>query len=553
MTEFLEKVKSQELVVTPAPEESSAEATKLDGQSEQEPQSSKVNNSKAADENQKSEQSKDSNQNSDSQTPAGKNSDSNHFEEQTVASNSANYDDAVSHGPLSLSSLTEASTGLKRHRAIQAGCIALSLAILSLALVDLSGLIEKKGRLDSKLQFTSDDSKNKLPLSYAYLDNPSSEGLRPIRSSNWSDNFLGYADDSGKVVLPLVYAEVTDFHDGVAAVKFRGEKQKDGSYPSKDTQKWGYIDKTGKVILPPTYKVAGQFQNGVASVEFKNFGALIDKHGKFIRSTINGAHAPELVGDLWVFKGPGGLSGLVNAAGNYVVPPMYDRIELTTIQGPQTSEHYTVWNDGKCGLIDKTGKLVMPVKFENIVSYNRGHAVAMVNGSYGLTDSSGKFVIEPKYKLVTMYDDVIATMDFQDHWTLFDSKGNQLPTVIDGAIAQNGHPWLYDGMGAIILGDKCGFADNTGAISIPATYDYTQHFSGGFGLGQKDGYWSYIDKHGKKVLATTFPDAKPLSDGKANVTVGGLLYPFINGRDLESSHSQASSTITKFKNGEGVL
>jgi hypothetical protein len=232
---------------------------------------------------------------------------------------------------------------------------------------------------------------------------------------------------------------------------------------------------------------------------------------------------------------------------------MYDHIELTLLEGPQTSEHFTVWNDGKCGLIDKTGKLVMPVKFENIVSYNKGHAVASVDGSYGLADSSGKFLIEPKYKLVTMYDDVIATMDFQDHWTLFDSTGKQLPTVVDGAIAQNGHAWLHDGMGAIILGDKCGFVDNTGAVSIPATYDYTQHFSEGFGLVQKDGYWSYIDKHGKKVLPTSFPDAKPLSDGKASVTVGGFLYPFINGRDLESSHSQASSTIIKFKNGEGVL
>jgi WG containing repeat len=277
-----------------------------------------------------------------------------------------------------------------------------------------------------------------------------------------------------------------------------------------------------------------------------------------------GRVAPALLGDLYEVKGPGILSGLVDSTGAYVVPPIYDSIDKIDT-GPDDKgqdrwrkhktynpDYFAVWQDGKCGVLDKSGKLVMPIKFENIASYNKGHAVVLKEGSYGIADASGKFLIEPKYKLVTMYDDVIATMDYESHWKLFDSTGKQLPTEINGAIAQRGQQWLYDGMGAIVIGDKCGFVNNKGTVDIPAKYDFTQHFSEGYGLVQENGYWSYVDKHGKKVMTMKFPDAKPLLNGKAIVLQGGPLFPFITASQLEQSQSQSSSSVTKYINGEGA-
>lgn len=53
------------------------------------------------------------------------------------------------------------------------------------------------------------------------------------------DDKSGYVDVNGKEVIPFIYDEVTEFHNGIARVK------KDGKY--------GYIDKTGKEVIPCVY------------------------------------------------------------------------------------------------------------------------------------------------------------------------------------------------------------------------------------------------------------------------------------------------------------
>ncbi|MFK0495250.1 WG repeat-containing protein [Campylobacter coli] len=53
--------------------------------------------------------------------------------------------------------------------------------------------------------------------------------------------------------------------------------------------------------------------------------------------------------------------------------------------------------NGKIGLIDKSGKIVIEPKFDSIWSFREGLAKVGLNGKYGLIDKSGKIVIEPKF------------------------------------------------------------------------------------------------------------------------------------------------------------
>ena len=117
---------------------------------------------------------------------------------------------------------------------------------------------------------------------------------------------FGFADETGKVVIPCQWESAGSFSEGLAAVK--DDKKKwgfidktgtvmipfqwdevayffsEGLAPVKDDKdKWGFIDKTGILIIPCQWKTAAPFLNGVAVVldaDWKWW--FIDKTGKVV-------------------------------------------------------------------------------------------------------------------------------------------------------------------------------------------------------------------------------------------------------------------------------
>lgn len=80
-----------------------------------------------------------------------------------------------------------------------------------------------------------------------FSHNNFSEGLVAVGVGTELDLKCGFADITGKEVIPLKYTEVHSFSEGLAAVKV-------GDGPD---HKWGFIDKTGKEIVPPKYASIG--------------------------------------------------------------------------------------------------------------------------------------------------------------------------------------------------------------------------------------------------------------------------------------------------------
>ena len=65
-------------------------------------------------------------------------------------------------------------------------------------------------------------------------------------------------------------------------------------------------------------------------------------------------------------------------------------------------------DNGKWGLIDKSGKFVIEPKFDRIGYYWDGLAEVKVNDKYGFIDKDGKLVIEPKFESVCGFHDGLA-------------------------------------------------------------------------------------------------------------------------------------------------
>ena len=59
---------------------------------------------------------------------------------------------------------------------------------------------------------------------------------------------IGYADPSGKVVIPAIYSCADPFENGKAKVALHCEVTSDGEHSSSESNEWFYIDKQGRKI-----------------------------------------------------------------------------------------------------------------------------------------------------------------------------------------------------------------------------------------------------------------------------------------------------------------
>ena len=94
------------------------------------------------------------------------------------------------------------------------------------------------------------------------------EGLAPVMND---EQYWGFVDKTGRLVIPCRYRQVGSFSEGLA-------------YVSEDYQFYGYIDKTGRLVIPMDFKEAGNFKNGKAEVTTENNKpAIINKSGRIIK------------------------------------------------------------------------------------------------------------------------------------------------------------------------------------------------------------------------------------------------------------------------------
>ena len=117
--------------------------------------------------------------------------------------------------------------------------------------------------------------------------------------------------------------------------------------------------------------------------------------------------------------------------------------------------------DKKYGFIDKTGKEVIPIKYDDVWYFSEGLAAVSLNNKWGFIDKTGKEVILIKY------DDAESPSE---------------------------------GLAKVKLNDKYGFIDKTGKEVIPIKYDYAEGFSEeGLAQVKLNNKWFYINQKGECV------------------------------------------------------
>jgi len=334
-------------------------------------------------------------------------------------------------------------------------------------------------------------------------------------------NIAGFIDITGDVIIPLQFAEVGEFSEGLAAAK------------DVESGKWGYIDRTGTFVISPQFSTAGFFSEGLAGVRFEGsdgwyinhsgeliiqgFGgsiaqngmAQVKKQGKTIFTDKNGKELFEVSGDAWPVGGglvafmKNGRMGFVDRQGIIIIQPIYhcdvnwrdqqfeeritpvsklmpngkDKFGFIDITGKTVVDFQYDWaeqffnglamvvKEGKYGYINTEGEVVIPLQFDGAEHFSEGLAAVEVNGRWGFIDTSGKFIIKPEY----------------------------LPRIW-------GSPMIFcEGLAAVRTETGTGFINTRGEIVVPAVYSSAEDFSDGLARVGTLLNPDYVNKHGEVV------------------------------------------------------
>ena len=341
----------------------------------------------------------------------------------------------------------------------------------------------------------------------------------------------GYIDTKGKVVIEKDFRpyQFRSFSSGLAAIS---------QEPADiEKQRWGFIDKKGKAVVAQNYSRAGDFSDGLAAVAPPMTPRQVEylKVSRLIRRVVyieRPDHLNQTPDNGWWEHEYGshgqhaslfGPWGFIDETGKVVIPLSFNEVRgfregLAYAKGDsrdKTSRGET------SGFIDKSGKWVIRSRDRTFTGdFSEGFATFYKSGKNGCIDRKGNVVIPPKfYTLRDFSNGRAAFMTENQDFGFIDKTG----TVVIKARYKNVRPFS-EGLAGVLRKSKWGYIDVSGRTVIPFRYEQALGFSCGLAAVNVDGKWGYIDRKGKIVIAPQFAGASMFRDDRAKVNIGGGYY-----------------------------
>lgn len=248
----------------------------------------------------------------------------------------------------------------------------------------------------------------------------------------YEDDKMGFINSSGVEVIPCKYIGDSWFYDGLVCVMDADAKE----------EQFGFINKNGDIVIPFQFYQAGYsgFVNGEARVVINGKTCLINLAGEVVFTPLLTNNCDNFYDGLslaYVNPDRSGF-GFYDRNSQWVVEPIYDHV--TSFKGGRS----IVEKDGKLGVIDTTGKYIVPIEYVNV---------------YGDCESHGLFI--------AVKDNISYFFNCDgEHFTDKDVK------YIFGSNSGQLHPFSSKN-------GKMGYLRKDGSVFIEAIYINTEPFSEG--------------------------------------------------------------------------
>ena len=366
---------------------------------------------------------------------------------------------------------------------------------------------------------------------------------------------MGLIDEKGKAVVPFEYNYVSDFGDGLVAVRkdrngkvayvnLKNEEVVEAKYDmgfafsSKRARvavgtyydnlnmqrynncKYGFINEKGEEVIPAEYDWAGDFAEGIAPVSKNGRYFFIDPDGNKVDNKTY-SRLSGFKGELcWVKKGNKG--GFINKDNEVVIPLQYDNYMYFFTRGSrftsldmeseigetrfQTEDgFFFVSKNRKFGIITIDNEVKTPFNYTEIELPKDGYVEFKKGSKSGLgryKDGVVTEILPAKYDYIFHYGDQnfiqVGQGDFTNRKVgAYDLKGNELIPIKYEDVEDIDDDHKFFG---VKIGDKWAIIDADGKLITKAKYDYVgdQRDNGTFYVTEGD-YIIYVDQSGKEV------------------------------------------------------
>jgi WG containing repeat len=267
---------------------------------------------------------------------------------------------------------------------------------------------------DGKYGFIDKTGKELFPLrKYDYIGG-FENGLSAFRIIKAGKELYGFVDKTGNEVIPAVYddLQISWFEGDYAIVKKNGKygtinKQNatiipfeyesindftNGITTAKKAGKWGVIDTVNKELVPFTmdYETVYEFNSGYAYAEKDDVKGYIDTKGKPAFNNIKFSEAFPFGKDGYaIVCEENGKRYLLNVNGS----TLFKGSVYTDINKLENNT-FLVTQDSVQGIVDKAGKILLPVTYTSIMQMGSNFLLVVKDGNRYFANYKGEKVAE---------------------------------------------------------------------------------------------------------------------------------------------------------------
>lgn len=151
---------------------------------------------------------------------------------------------------------------------------------------------------------------------------------------------------------------------------------------------------------------------------------------------------------------------------------------------------------GKCGYIDKTGRILINPQFHSCWNFSEGFACVVMNGKTGFIDETGKYLVRPQ---------------FDSSYGCFTEFNDGFASISKGGRGKDRQQW--------------GFVNTKGEVKYLPDITFLSNFREGLAFFKKDGMTGYLDTNLNVVIKPKFKSSGSFYFGRARATdVDGSTY-----------------------------
>lgn len=319
--------------------------------------------------------------------------------------------------------------------------------------------------------------------------------------------------------------------------------------------KWSLIDTLGRVLLGPEYDRVTPLENRYAFILRDSLWGLYDlqasrerispkyKTLQYINSrflcglldgkaslldqqrglVFQGDHAAYRDGNKGYFQyQQGGKWGLIDSTGKAIVPARYDQVLV------ESATWIRVWADGNSGLVNFNGEEVAPPIYREVRRMTEGFALVSQGLAWGAINRKGELIVPILYDEVGSVGDTLLYFRERNMLKWADLTGK----VVKGISFETAERFR-EGVAKVLTAGKWGLVSQEGNWVVPPVYTALNTFVNVAQARVGTGEWEYFyyDDDGRASLVKRIVlmrgdkdewDATPTITGAGGVNFGAL-------------------------------